>query len=57
MYIHRDMTLRQLEYVHGISRYAEAETDDNIRAFLRYVIGMLEDEPGSRTTLVILRDI
>jgi thiosulfate/3-mercaptopyruvate sulfurtransferase len=28
---------------------AEAETDDNIRAFLKYVRGTLENEPGSRT--------
>jgi thiosulfate/3-mercaptopyruvate sulfurtransferase len=28
---------------------AEAETDDNIRAFLRYVRGTLENEPGGRT--------
>jgi thiosulfate/3-mercaptopyruvate sulfurtransferase len=28
---------------------AEAETDDNIRAFLRYVRGTLENKPGGRT--------
>jgi thiosulfate/3-mercaptopyruvate sulfurtransferase len=44
----RSTTTEIPQYPNG-NFIAEAETDDNIRAFLRYVRGTLENEPGGRT--------